>query len=258
MSDKQREILEKDREDELTEEADGEEDWAADEEQEDGIGIAGVNVVSTEPILDRTKRLIKKAESGDPEAQDRLGDCYKHGYGMEKDWAKAVEWYRKSAAQGNAAAQRSLGYCYDYGEGIEQDKENAVYWYKKAAEGGDVDAIRNLGNCYYFATGVEQDFDKAAYWYGKAAEEGHPDAENSLGFCYQLGRGVPQDFASGIGKPPATEMPRRCLTWGSAIPMEKAWNKTMRQLWNIFGRQPKRAGPAPNTIWGYAMRPAWE
>ena len=40
------------------------------------------------------------------------GDCYKHGWYVKQDYAKAVEWYKKSAAQGNAAAQRSQGNSY--------------------------------------------------------------------------------------------------------------------------------------------------
>ena len=73
-----------------------------------------------------TQQLRQQALSGDPDAQDQLGDCYKYGLGMERDYEKAVEWYKKAADQGNAAAQRSLGYCYNYGHGVAQDLEKAV------------------------------------------------------------------------------------------------------------------------------------
>ena len=96
--------------------------------------------------------LLEKIESGDksaPAVMDKLGDCYKHGFGVEQDWEKAVQLYRKAAEAGNAAAQRSLGYCYECGEGVEQDFVQAAFWYKKGAEGGDPDAQVNLANFYF-------------------------------------------------------------------------------------------------------------
>ena len=70
-----------------------------------------------------------RIESGDksaPAVMDKLGDCYKHGFGVEQDWEKAVQLYKKAAEAGNAAAQRSLGYCYECGEGVEQDFVQAI------------------------------------------------------------------------------------------------------------------------------------
>ena len=49
--------------------------------------------------------LVKKAESGDAEAQCSLGWCYKHGKGVAKDEKEAVKWYTKAAEKGNASAQ---------------------------------------------------------------------------------------------------------------------------------------------------------
>ena len=75
-----------------------------------------------EPADDEIGDIRRKAKAGDPMAQDQLGDCYKHGLGVERDYQRAVEWHQKSAAQGNAAAQRSLGYCYHYGQGVDEQK----------------------------------------------------------------------------------------------------------------------------------------
>ena len=43
-----------------------------------------------------------------------LGESYFTGHGAAKDYAKALEWYQKSAAQGNAYGQYGLGQCYEY------------------------------------------------------------------------------------------------------------------------------------------------
>ena len=69
------------------------------------------------------------AQSGYAFAQDMMGNCYKNGVYVQKDFAQAVAWFEKAALQGNAAAQRSLGYCYNEGHGVKQDYQKAVYWY---------------------------------------------------------------------------------------------------------------------------------
>ena len=142
-------------------------------------------------------RLLEKIESSKESAAavNRLGDCYKHGFGVDKDWEKAVQLYRKAAEAGNVAAQRSLGYCYECGEGVEQDFVQAAFWYRKGAEGGDPDAQVNLANCYFGGVGVENNDIQAVYWYEKAAwQEEHPVACRQLGYCYEIGRGIGQDM----------------------------------------------------------------
>ena len=56
---------------------------------------------------------------------------YYYHKGVSQDYAKALEWYRKSAEQGNAAAQNQLGhmYEYEYGKGVSKDYVKAVEWY---------------------------------------------------------------------------------------------------------------------------------
>ena len=65
---------------------------------------------------------------------------YSNGQGVEQDYKKAVEWYRKAAEQGHADAQNNLGFMYYTGQGVEQDYKKAVEWYRKAAEQGHADA----------------------------------------------------------------------------------------------------------------------
>ncbi|MBR3925067.1 MAG: sel1 repeat family protein, partial [Kiritimatiellae bacterium] len=73
-------------------------------------------------------------------AQYRLGHHYYFGNGVEKDYEKAVTWWRKSAEQGYAKAQGDFGLCYEKGYGVEKDLEKAEYWYRLAAENGDEEA----------------------------------------------------------------------------------------------------------------------
>ena len=137
---------------------------------------------------------LKAAEQGNAFAQNRLGNTYCFGYGgIERNYVKAVEWYRKAAEQGNAFAQRNLGEMYESGNGVEQDYAKAVNLYRKAAEQGDANAQCNLGVMYDVGRGVEEDDVKAVEWYRKAAEQGLARAQDFLGGMYDNGEGVRQD-----------------------------------------------------------------
>jgi len=50
------------------------------------------------------------AEKGDSRAEYQLASCYREGNGVEKDSAKAIEWYQKSAKHGNMFAKLQLQY----------------------------------------------------------------------------------------------------------------------------------------------------
>ncbi|MDR2751272.1 MAG: sel1 repeat family protein, partial [Clostridiales bacterium] len=76
--------------------------------------------------------------------QYRLGYCYYHGDGVEKDYEKTVKWYRKSAEQGNVDAQTSLGFCYLNGDGVEENFEEATKWFEKSGGQGEAKG------CFYY------------------------------------------------------------------------------------------------------------
>ena len=136
------------------------------------------------------------AEQKYAEAQYHLGGCYLNGdflQGVEKDLPKAVTWYRRAADQNHAYAQFALGYRYYVGEGVEQNYEEAAKWYRKAADQGKALAQNRLGNCYHEGKGVPQDYVEAAKWWRKAAEQNNTEAQYSLACCYEQGQGVPPD-----------------------------------------------------------------
>ena len=80
----------------------------------------------------------------------------------------------------NDEAQYNVGNAYKRGEGVEKNFEEAVKWWRFAAEQGGVDAQFNLGVCYYKGTGVEEDLEEAVKWYRLAAEKGNEDAKEAL------------------------------------------------------------------------------
>lgn len=143
--------------------------------------------------------LIQAAEKGYAWAQYKLGECYANNVGVQKNEAKAIEWYSKAVEQwreikfrksytkdlthGIPEAQFKLGNCYANGIGVNKDVDRAVNLYTKAAEQEYVEAQYELGMCYYYGRGVVEDKEKAVDWLIKAAEQGHFKAQFKLG-CY--------------------------------------------------------------------------
>jgi hypothetical protein len=143
---------------------------------------------------------LSLAKQGDAEAQLHLGNMYKKGKGVPKDYKEAVRWYRKAAEQGEAVAQYKLGEMYYSGYGVpEYDLKEAVRWYRKAAEQGEAHAQMELGYMYrmgYDGEGVPQNYKEAVRWYRKAAEQGYVRTQYTLGVMYRDGEGVPKDLVA--------------------------------------------------------------
>lgn len=76
---------------------------------------------------------LERAEAGDPEAQNYVGEIFEKGLGRQPDYLSAAQWYRKAAEQGYSRAQINLGYLYETGLGVERDVAAALNWYRKAS-----------------------------------------------------------------------------------------------------------------------------
>ncbi|MFH1777501.1 MAG: RHS repeat-associated core domain-containing protein [Candidatus Omnitrophota bacterium] len=109
----------------------------------------------------RKKKDNRGGEKGDKYAQCNLGWCYKNGFGIRKDYSKALYWTRKSAVDGNEKGQYNLGLDYYYGDGVKSDKKKAVFWFKKAALQKHKLAQYYLGLAYENGDGVKRDMCKA-------------------------------------------------------------------------------------------------
>ena len=137
---------------------------------------------------------IKKANSGNIEAQANLGFAYYIGMGVPQDYAEGVKWLRMAAEQGHVESQYMLGDAYYRGTGVPQDAASAAKWYRKSAEQGHVESQYMLGDAYYRGEGVPQDYAEWVMWNRKAADQGLARAQYNLGVAYSTGKGVKQDF----------------------------------------------------------------
>lgn len=63
-----------------------------------------------------------------------MGHRYFRGDGVDTDYEKAVQYYRKAMAQGIAEAYFALSFCYRYGKGVEADSDQEGVLLEKAVE----------------------------------------------------------------------------------------------------------------------------
>jgi TPR repeat protein len=87
--------------------------------------------------------LRTKAETGDAESQNQLGEAFYAGKrGLPKDPVEAMKWFRKAAGQNHPAAQYNLAVGYERGDGVAKYEVEAYKWYRLAAKQGDRKAQR--------------------------------------------------------------------------------------------------------------------
>ncbi|MCL2186330.1 MAG: SH3 domain-containing protein [Treponema sp.] len=124
---------------------------------------------------------LVKAKTGNPKAQLNLGlDYYNGTGGVAKDYAKAVEWWQKSADQGNLDSLCNLGTAYHRGLGVTQDEAKGLELYQNASDQGLGRASLLIGDLYKDGKGVPEDKKKAKENYIKAIEQGFEPAKKKF------------------------------------------------------------------------------
>jgi TPR repeat protein len=108
--------------------------------------------------------MLRKAQAGDSKAQNDVAAYYREGYSVQRDYQKAIYWYRKSAAQGDPVGLYGLGQCYAMGIGVSQNSQIAAGYILSAAQKGLREAQQAIAFMYERGMGVPQDLSKAAYW----------------------------------------------------------------------------------------------
>src|SRR5258707_477737 len=102
-------------------------------------------------------RLLPLAEKGDARAQFDIGFMHAYGWGVQRNPAEAITWYRKAAEQGLPVAQHFLGLAYVNGEGVRPDDAEAARWLARAAAQGFAQAQFMLGLMTLDGRGVAKD-----------------------------------------------------------------------------------------------------
>lgn len=123
--------------------------------------------------------VLKRAQSGDSNAQNELGILYSEGHGLPQNYLEAKDWFRKAADQGHAGAQVNLGTLYSLGQGAPYSDHMALFWFQKAAEQRNALAFAKLGMMYERGRGVSQSLVEAHMWYSLSAAYGEKRAVES-------------------------------------------------------------------------------
>jgi TPR repeat protein len=100
--------------------------------------------VRTRDFAKAAELYLEMAKAGDKDAQFALGNLYRSGRGVKKDYEQAFVWFSKAAEQGHVSAQYTTGTMYENGWGVKADTDKAREWYKQAADGGHRLAAKKL------------------------------------------------------------------------------------------------------------------
>ena len=141
----------------------------------------------TAPMGDRDEavaQLIRKAESGDPDAQYLVGRLYRDGPVLIPDSVEAQYWFDQAAWQGMVVAQYALGQLYLTDDAEVHDTELGIQWLEYAAHHGSDCAAYRLGKEYLKGEIVERDSAKAQEYLTQSAKTGNQFAQYALGKLY--------------------------------------------------------------------------
>jgi TPR repeat protein len=138
------------------------------------------------------------AGQGDTNGASNLAVAYLFGHGVPKDVAQALHYFQLAAAKGNTSAQAGLGFMYEFGDGVAVDTAQALQYYQRSANGGNGYGQAGLGWLYETGTGVTSDYSTALQYFERSANQGNAFGENDAGTLYEFGWGVPKNYETAV------------------------------------------------------------
>ncbi|MDR1725884.1 MAG: sel1 repeat family protein [Bacteroidales bacterium] len=136
---------------------------------------------------------LKKAKSGNVQAQMKLAEQYYTGIGELKDYKQALIWYEKAAKNGNVDAMYQVATMKESGQGCETNVREAFNSYLKAAERGNFLSQLKVANMFETGEGTTKSDARAYLWYRVCAEKDDIMACRKLGDYYLNGNIVGKD-----------------------------------------------------------------
>jgi hypothetical protein len=140
-------------------------------------------------------RLVRPlAEQGNPGAQFLMGQMLFFGLGVERDDARAAQWYGMAAQAGNTEALYRLGYLHATGQGLGYSAALAERFWIAAAAKGHRGAIVALADFYHEGLYRKEDETLARRWLNRAAMTGDIESMYKLGRRLMTPEKVATDF----------------------------------------------------------------
>lgn len=134
----------------------------------------------------------KAVKNGSSEASNQLGTFYEFGIGVERDYTKALYYYKRSDSAG---ALFQTGTFYFEGKGTERDHALALTYFNAvlSLEGQGMSSFF-IGKIYKEGKdSVEQNYQKSLEYFTTALMLGLPEAATEIGILYRNGFGLQKD-----------------------------------------------------------------
>lgn len=128
------------------------------------------------PVTRKISKPAKPVADASAEQDHKRGLLFYKGIGVDKDFKKAVQWFKQAAKKGHSGAQYNLGIMSYLGQGMTKDFAQAAHWFQKAGEQDHASAQYNLGFLYYEGKGVTKDDLQAFMWIDRSANLGDEKA----------------------------------------------------------------------------------
>lgn len=148
------------------------------------------HLIKGENRKNKANELLKKIKNPQTaEGQYIIGMIYLKGYGVDRNYRKAIKLLKKAGYQGHIKAADELSFEY-----LWKKPKEADMWHEIAIS-RNPNELFNRGNKFYYGEEyIKLDYVKAAELYQKAADQGHAEAQFKLGTMYADGLGVPKDY----------------------------------------------------------------
>jgi TPR repeat protein len=176
------------------------------------------------------------AETGHPEAMERLGDLYSVGRGVPDDTRESDRWYIRSVDAYVEQSGGDAGFCYARiaercfsGDGIPPDPSAGIKWLLRAADAGSKSAASDLCWRFFRGDGIIADQVQAKEWWvhleRQALPDGIPPAKRLL-FCPKCGgvlhlNGVA--FKKWKKFPAGRELSYKCARCSFSATLHSSW-----------------------------------
>ena len=131
------------------------------------------------------------------DAQLMLGNIYREGKIVPRNYDLSVYWFDKAANQNVVEAIHSLGVAYYNGWGVEVNYEKSVHFLSIASQGGFTRSTFNLATMYRDGKGVTKDREKAKQLFLVAAKKGNINAMTQVSQDYFKGNGTERNIWEG-------------------------------------------------------------
>jgi len=147
--------------------------------------------------FEKAKKIMDTFENLTPVTPEDLFGIGKF-YQLKKSAKECLYYWHRAAKLEFPQAMFCIGECYDHGYGVDKNEHMAFEWYQKAAAAGCVSAFSNLGICYLSGLGIEKNIPLAVFNFQEGAHLGNPRCIFNLSLCYEKGIGKPKDQEEGF------------------------------------------------------------